>query len=196
MDSLSKLIETLNEDQKKILQEVIVDSIAKNAGRTAEASIPVGVKERRRDVAMPRRVYFFLQTQRFLTSDKIEVKQGDDGKPLLIKHVEPGEQRVISVDERMASKLMWNRTFRQRFSYIGRSPGKIWASERNSGKTVQEAQEAEFKWMLENRDTTPPPNKERTLFVGRKISEVSRGAEVELSQGLGAAIGQAPIKIV
>ncbi len=123
-------------------------------------------------------VYFFQQHALFV-SQKIEM---DEETELLKKTGYFLPPRVIAVDDKSAGKLFWKQ--RNKYGYLGRSPGVHWAQARGNGMSVSEAFAVEFEEFKKNPDQTPPANREKTFFAGTKPHQVARGHEISWKAGL------------
>lgn len=139
-------------------------------------------RPRIKQVAKParaQRVYFFQQANLFVT----ENIEADPENPDVLKktgyYLPP---RVIMVDEKQAARLYWKQ--RGKYQYMGRSAGIHWKMARDKGMPVHEASGVEFEEMKKAPDHTPPPNREKTVFAGTKIAQISRGTEIDWGLGL------------
>lgn len=122
------------------------------------------------------RVYFFRQIER-IRVDEVTREGGS-----LKKVGTEMPDRIIAVDEKSASKMFWKH--RTKLQYLGRSDGRAWRQARLDGKSIGDAQAAEFKAMEENPDRSPPPNNEKTFFAGTKIGSASRGEQIPWQDGM------------
>ncbi len=128
------------------------------------------------EAAKAGKVFFFKQINRYAVFE--EEKKADT----IIKKATVLPPRVIAVDERQAWRLFWKQG--NTFQFLGSSDGTVWRRERNAGKTVSEAQAAEYEAMIVNPDLSPPMNREKTFFMGTKPSTVARGNEIGWGEGL------------
>lgn len=138
-------------------------------------------KKERRPPKPPRAemVYFFQQHALFVT-EKIEASEDGDGVMKKTGYFMP--PRVIAVDDKSAGKLFWKQ--RNKYAYLGRSPGLHWARARADGMSVNEAFAVEFEEFKKNPDTTAPLNREKTFFAGTKPHTIARGQEISWKAGL------------
>lgn len=159
---LEALIGSLSEEQKAALAQVLAGG-AEGVKKKNPPAIPKAGK-----------VYFFRQ---LIVTETVEIKakQGEERGIGLEKTVNVLPPRVIAVDEKNAWRLYWKR--RGQFVFLGSSDGETWRSARGEGKTVSEAQALEYQEMLKSPDMTPPMNREKTVFAGTKVFQVSRGVE-------------------
>lgn len=124
-------------------------------------------------------VYFFRQANRFVAESIETDKENPDVLKKTGYFLPP---RVIAVDEKGASRLYWKQ--RGKYQYLGRSSGIHWKTARDKGMPVHEAYGVEFEAMQKTPDMTPPMNREKTVFAGTKIAQISRGSEIEWGIGL------------
>lgn len=124
-------------------------------------------------------VFFFQQNAPFHTESIRADKENPD---LLVKEGYFLPPRVIAVDEKSAWRLYWKQ--RGKYVYLGRSKGLKWRQARLDGLSVSEASALELEEMQKNPDRTVPPSQEKTVFHGRKISQLARGIQIGWSEGL------------
>ena len=151
--------------------------------------------ERGREKVAPKppkagRTYFFRQIAPFRT-DSIETETDSSGQPVLKITGEYLPPRVIMVDDFEAWRLYWKR--RNKYQYLGRSEGHTWRQARANGLTVAEAQKLEFDAMIKAPDPTAPMNREKTVFMGTKVSQITQSLgnhnEMEWQKGLATIKG-------
>lgn len=121
-------------------------------------------------------VYFFKQLTRYGVTEV--VKTDEDMKKVATELPE----RVIAIDEKMASKIFWKQG--TKYKYLGRSMGNVWRQARMDGKRVAEAQAMEYEEMIKAPDVTPPSNNEKTFFRGTTLAQAGRGEEISWNAGL------------
>lgn len=144
----------------------------------AAAPLPAG-RERQPPEAVKAQAVFFFRQLHVVHVD--EAKMQADGKTIK-KVVTQLPPRVIAVDEKMAWRLYWKQ--RGKYQFLGRGSGQAWRAARLDGKTVSEAQAAEYEAMLAAPDMTPPMNREKTFFAGTKPSIVAQGREISWAAGI------------
>lgn len=96
--------------------------------------------------------------------------------------------RVIAESQRAASKLYWTKTG---YKYLGWSTGEVWKTAREAGRSIKEAQDAEYKFMLEYGHKDPPPDTRNTnhgkgIFAAtRSLQQISdSGKDLEYQSNL------------
>lgn len=167
LKTLLKDLSKLSEEEKALLASVLApkQTVAKESTRE---HVPPAA-------ARAETVYFFRQLERYGSTSIKNV----NGK--MVKEATALPPRVIFVNEAQASKLFWKS--RGKYEFLGRGDGKTWQKARESGKSVAEAMDLEYKATIEAGNMEPPRNNEKTFFQGKSIASASRGVEMDWKDG-------------